>query len=58
MFSLWAIGAWSAPAALRYWRSGRAGRLIILLISAYLIWISAAIWLQALAWRIRPPEPF
>jgi hypothetical protein len=58
MFSLWAIGAWSAPAALRYWRSGRAGRLIILLIGAYLIWISAAIWLQALAWRIRPPEPF
>ncbi len=58
MFSLWVIGIWGARTALRYWQRGRAGQLIIILIGAYLIWISAAIWLQAMAWRIRPPEPF
>jgi hypothetical protein len=58
MFSLWVIGIWGSRAALRYWRNGRASQLIIMVIGAYVIWISIAIWLQALAWRIRPPEPF
>jgi hypothetical protein len=58
MFSLWAVCVAAPPAALRYWRSGRAGRVLCVLIAAYVVGVGAAIWLGALAWRIRPPEPF
>jgi hypothetical protein len=30
----------------------------VLAMGSYIIWVSAAMWLGALAWRIRPPEPF
>jgi len=40
------------------WRYGRAGRWLVILMGGYILWITASIWLQALAWRVRPPEPF
>jgi hypothetical protein len=58
MFALWAVCVTAGPAAWRFWRRGAAGRLLCLLIGIYVVWIGAAIWLGALAWRIRPPEPF
>jgi hypothetical protein len=58
MFSLWALSIAGAPSALQFWRRGYAGRIMAGVIGTYLVWISAAIWLEALAWRIRPPEIF
>ncbi|HEX9438147.1 MAG TPA: hypothetical protein VF909_00640 [Roseiflexaceae bacterium] len=58
MFSAWAIGVGAALSAQALWRYGRAGRLLVFLMGGYMIWITASVWLMALAWRIRPPEPF
>jgi hypothetical protein len=58
MFSIWAIVVGSVACAERLWRSGWAGRLFTIVIGSYVLWISAALWLSALAWRVRPPEPF
>jgi hypothetical protein len=58
MFSIWAIVVGSVACAERLWRSGWAGRLFTIVIGSYVFWISAALWLSALAWRVRPPEPF
>jgi hypothetical protein len=58
MFALWAVSILAAPVAIRFWHTGRAGRAITLGIAAYLLVVSASIWLGAFAWRIRPPEPF
>jgi hypothetical protein len=58
MFSAWAIGVGAALSAQALWRYGRAGRLLVILMGGYVLWISASVWLMALAWRIRPPEPF
>ena len=58
MFSAWAIAVCAALAARRLWRSGRAGRWITLAMGAYIFWVTASMWLGALAYRIRPPEPF
>ncbi len=57
-FALWAVGVMGAPIAILFWRTGRAGRFFTAIIGLYLLWVSAAIWLGAFAWRIRPPEPF
>jgi hypothetical protein len=58
MFSAWAIAVCAAPVVQRLWREGPAGRLIVLAGGAYVGWVTASMWLGALAWRIRPPEPF
>lgn len=58
MFSAWVIAVGASGAATMVWRSGRAGRWIVLAMGSYLVWVSAAMWVGALAWRIRPPEPF
>jgi hypothetical protein len=58
MFSIWAIAIGSAACAERLWRAGFAGRILAIVIGSYVLWISAAMWLGALAWRVRPPEPF
>ena len=58
MFSAWVIAVGASGAATMVWRSGRAGRWIVLAMGSYLVWVSAAMWVGAVAWRIRPPEPF
>ncbi len=58
MFSAWVIAVGAAVTAQLLWRSGRAGRWLLFAMGGYLLWITASQWLGALAWRIRPPEPF
>jgi hypothetical protein len=58
MFSAWAIAVGAALTAQLLWRSGRAGRWLVIATGGYMLWITASQWLGALAWRIRPPEPF
>jgi hypothetical protein len=58
MSSAWAIAVGASASATLLWHSGRAGRWLVLAMGSYLVWVSAALWLGALAWRIRPPEPF
>ena len=58
MFSLWAVAVGAALSLDLLWRRGRAGRLLALAIGSYVVWLTASMWLMALAWRVRPPEPF
>jgi hypothetical protein len=58
MFSAWAVAVCAAVAARRLGRAGRAGRWLVAFMGAYVLWVTASMWLGALAWRIRPPEPF
>ena len=58
MFSVWAIAVGAALSARLLWRRGRVGRLLIIVMGSYVVWITASMWLMALAWRVRPPEPF
>jgi hypothetical protein len=58
MFSAWAIAVGAAVTMQLLWRAGRAGRWLVIAIGGYIVWITASMWLGALAWRIRPPEPF
>jgi hypothetical protein len=58
MFSLWAVAVGAALSLELLWRCGRAGRLLVLAIGGYGVWLTASMWLMALAWRVRPPEPF
>jgi hypothetical protein len=58
MFSAWAIAVAAAWCAEVLWRSGRASRWLVVAAGSYMIWITMSQWIGALAWRIRPPEPF
>ena len=58
MFSAWAIAIGATLTVELLWRSGRAGRWVVAAMGGYVVWVSASMWLGALAWRIRPPEPF
>jgi hypothetical protein len=58
MFSLWAVAVGAALGLELLWRCGRAGRLLVIAVAGYGAWITASMWLMALAWRVRPPEPF
>jgi len=58
MFSAWAIAVAAALAGRLIWRAGRAGRWAVLAMGGYVVWVTASMWLAALAWQVRPPEPF
>ncbi|HWQ12433.1 MAG TPA: hypothetical protein VNL77_06525, partial [Roseiflexaceae bacterium] len=58
MFSAWAVAVGAALGARRLWRAGRAGRAVVTAAGAYVLWGTLSMWLGALAWRVRPPEPF
>ena len=58
MFSAWAVAIGTAAGAQLLWRTGRAGRLLVIIMGWYIVWITASVWIAALAWRVRPPEPF
>lgn len=58
MFSAWIVAVCGAAGGLRLWHSGRAGRLLAAGIGLYIAWLTLTMWLAALLWRVRPPEPF
>ncbi len=58
MFSAWLVAIGAAAGAAALWRQGWAGRVTTLFAGGYVAWVTASIWLTALLWRIRPPEPF
>ncbi|GIW00597.1 hypothetical protein [Roseiflexus sp.] len=58
MFSAWLIAVGAAAGAAMLWRQGWAGRITTLAAGGYVVWVTASMWLAALLWRIRPPEPF
>lgn len=58
MFSAWAVAVGSALAGQVLWRCGRAGRVVVVAMAGFVLWNTATLWLGAMIWRIRPPEPF
>ena len=40
------------------WRRGRAGKWLTLAVLGWIGWQTLWMWAQALAFRVRPPEPF
>ncbi|MCS7288082.1 MAG: hypothetical protein NZ699_03005 [Roseiflexus sp.] len=58
MFSAWLAAIGAAVGAAALWRRGWAGRITVLVAGGYVVWVTAGMWLAALLWRIRPPEPF
>ncbi|HMP40927.1 MAG TPA: hypothetical protein PKA05_11140, partial [Roseiflexaceae bacterium] len=58
MFAAWAVAVGAVASGARIWQAGQAGRVLLLAAAAYALAITAAMWLAALAWRVRPPEPF
>jgi hypothetical protein len=58
MFALWAVALGAAVATSLLWQRGRMGRVLVLAAGAFLLWVTLAQWVAALAWRVRPPEPF
>jgi hypothetical protein len=58
MFSAWAVAVGAALVLSILWRRGRAARWLVVAMGIYVVWGTALMWVNALAWRIRPPEPF
>jgi len=58
MFSAWLVAVSAAAGAAALWRRGWAGRIATLVTGGYVVWVTASMWLAALLWRVRPPEPF
>lgn len=58
MFSAWVVAIAAALAARLLWRFGRAGQVVVLAMAGFVVWNTATLWLGAMIWRIRPPEPF
>ncbi|HWQ14548.1 MAG TPA: hypothetical protein VNL77_17250 [Roseiflexaceae bacterium] len=58
MFSAWVVAAAAAPAVRWLWRRGPAGRLLVLGMAGYVLWISAVVWIEAMTMRLPPIEPF
>jgi hypothetical protein len=57
-FATWAIAITGACVFLALWRRGRSARLVTLAIAAYVVWIAALVFIQAMALNIPPIEPF
>jgi hypothetical protein len=57
-FSAWAIAIAAALAWQVLWRSGRAGRVVVLAMGGFVVWNTVVFWVGPMLWRIRPPEPF
>ncbi|HMO56996.1 MAG TPA: hypothetical protein PKC19_06550 [Roseiflexaceae bacterium] len=58
MFSAWVVAVAAAFACGALWRRGRAGRITVLAMGAYVASITLGIWLEAMALRKPPIEPF
>jgi hypothetical protein len=58
MFSAWAIAVTSAVGFGLVWRRGRWGRVVALAMGGYVGWVTLALYVEALALRQPPIEPF
>lgn len=58
MFSIWAVSLAAAPIFARVWRYGTAGKVVVLLMGAFVSWGTTVMWANALALNVAPPEPF
>lgn len=58
MFSIWAVSLAAAPIFDRIWRYGIAGKVVVLLMGAFVSWGTIVMWANALALNVAPPEPF
>lgn len=58
MFSAWVVAVGASAGAWLLWQRGMAGRLAVVLSAGYILLVMGIQWVGALAWRIRPPEPF
>jgi hypothetical protein len=58
MFTVWAIVACAALALVPLWRRGRVARLVTVTMGGYLAWLTLVLFLNALALRKPPIEPF
>jgi hypothetical protein len=58
MFSAWVVAVGAAFGVARLWQRGAAGRIVALAAGAFVVWGTASLWLAAMVWRVRPPEPF
>ena len=57
-FGVWAVALTGGSIAASIRQRGRAGRWMVWAAAAAIAWGSASLWVGALAWLIRPPEPF
>jgi hypothetical protein len=57
-FAGWAICVASAFALNAIWQRGRAGRIAVVLMYAFVAWQAAVVWANAMFLRLPPPEPF
>jgi hypothetical protein len=58
MFSAWAIAVAGAWGLWLLWRRGRVARVVALAMAAYVCWITVEVWINAMALRLPPIEPF
>jgi hypothetical protein len=58
MFSAWAIAVAGALGLAQLWRRGRGARLITVVMALYVSWLTIAMFVEALALRKAPIEPF
>jgi len=56
--SAWAVALGGGLLLDALWRRGRAARVLVLGVIAWFLWTTLLMWAHALAYRIRPPEPF
>ncbi len=57
-FAAWLVAVGVALVLDALWRRGRAGKAMALLALGWIGWTTVVLWIQALAFRVRPPEPF
>jgi hypothetical protein len=57
-FAAWAIAVAGGAGLLLWWRKGRAARIVALAMAAYVCWITAIIFIEAMTQRLPPIEPF
>lgn len=58
MFSAWALAACGGVAVDYLWRHGRLSRLVALGSVLFVGWWGLRLWLLAMVYYVRPPEPF
>jgi hypothetical protein len=58
LFATWAICVTSAIAFALLWRYGRSARLVSLAMAGYVCWMTIVVWIDAMALRDPPVEPF
>jgi hypothetical protein len=58
MFSAWAIAVAGALGLAQLWRRGRGAQVITLAMALYVGWLTLALFVEALALRKPPIEPF